>query len=153
MALKHNNDILATFSMASMTDVIFLLLVFFMVTSTFVFPTALDINLPNGVEQTPSKPSTMVFIDSLGNISAAYAEGERLPFDGDELATFLKTSLEQDTTQTAVAIYADAAVPYGRIVDVLSIGASNGIKMVLATRPGTSATASGSEATAQPSNP
>ena len=153
MALKHNNDILATFSMASMTDVIFLLLVFFMVTSTFVFPTALDINLPNGVEQTPSKPSTMVFIDSLGNILAAYAEGERLPFDGDELATFLKTSLEQDTTQTAVAIYADAAVPYGRIVDVLSIGASNGIKMVLATRPGASTTASGSEAAAQPSNP
>lgn len=141
MALKRNNDMLATFSMASMTDVIFLLLVFFMVTSTFVFPTALDINLPTGTEQTPSKPSTMVFIDSLGNISAAYADGERLPFDGDELAVFLKTSLEQDTTQTAVAIYADAAVPYGRIVDALSIGASNGIKMVLATRPSPSAPA------------
>lgn len=140
MALKQNNNILATFSMASMTDVIFLLLVFFMVTSTFVFPTALDINLPQGVEQTPSKPSTMVFIDSVGNVSAAYADGERLPFDGPELAEFLKTSLSQDSTQTAVAIYADAAVPYGRIVDVLSIGASNGIKMVLATRPGTPAT-------------
>lgn len=84
MALKHQNEMLATFSMASMTDVIFLLLVFFMVTSTFVFPTALDINLPQGTEQTPSKPSTMVFIDSLGNVSAAYAEGERLPFDGAE---------------------------------------------------------------------
>ncbi len=136
MALKRNNDMLATFSMASMTDVIFLLLVFFMVTSTFVFPTALDINLPTGTEQTPTKPSTMVFIDSLGNVTAAYADGERLPFDGEELALFLKTSLEQDTTQTAVAIYADAAVAYGRIVDVLSIGATHGIKMVLATRPG-----------------
>ncbi len=135
MALKHQNDMLATFSMASMTDVIFLLLVFFMVTSTFVFPTALDINLPKSSQQTPSKPSTMVFIDSLGNVSAAYAEGERLPFDGPELAEFLRTSLAQDTTQTAVAIYADSQVPYGRIVDVLSIGASNGIKMVLATRP------------------
>lgn len=135
MALKHQNDMLATFSMASMTDVIFLLLVFFMVTSTFVFPTALDINLPQSSQQTPSKPSTMVFIDSLGNVSAAYAEGERLPFDGPELAEFLRTSLDQDTTQTAVAIYADSQVPYGRIVDVLSIGASNGIKMVLATRP------------------
>jgi len=135
MALKHQNDMLATFSMASMTDVIFLLLVFFMVTSTFVFPTALDINLPQSSQQTPTKPSTMVFIDSLGNVSAAYAEGERLPFDGPELAEFLRTSLSQDTTQTAVAIYADAQVPYGRIVDVLSIGASNGIKMVLATRP------------------
>ena len=46
MSLKRQTDMMATFSMASMTDVIFLLLVFFMVTSTFVFPTALDINLP-----------------------------------------------------------------------------------------------------------
>ncbi len=127
----------ATFSMASMTDVIFLLLVFFMVTSTFVFPTALDINLPQGVEQTPSKPSTMVFVDSAGAITASYADGERLPYDdAADLALFLKTSLEQDTTQTAVAIYADAAVPYGRIVDVLNVGAREGIKMVLATKPG-----------------
>lgn len=153
MALKRNNDMLATFSMASMTDVIFLLLVFFMVTSTFVFPTALDINLPTGTEQTPTKPSTMVFIDSLGNVSAAYADGERLPYGDDELAVFLKTSLEQDTTQTAVAIYADAAVPYGRIVDVLSIGASNGIKMVLATRPSPSVSTQSTAETASQVTP
>ena len=53
--------------MASMTDVIFLLLVFFMVTSTYVFPTALEVNLPEGTEQTPEKPSTRVFIDADGN--------------------------------------------------------------------------------------
>lgn len=137
MSLKRQYDIQASFSMASMTDVIFLLLVFFMVTSTFVFPTALDINLPQGVEQTPSKPSTMVFVDSAGTISASYADGERLPYDDPaELALFLKTSLEQDTTQTAVAIYADRAVTYGRIIDVLNVGAREGIKMVLATKPG-----------------
>ena len=56
MALKRPNDMMAAFSMASMTDVIFLLLVFFMVTSTYVFPTALEVNLPEGSEQTPAKP-------------------------------------------------------------------------------------------------
>lgn len=136
MSLKRQTDRMATFSMASMTDVIFLLLVFFMVTSTFVFPTALDINLPEGTEQTPSKPSTRVYIDSLGSLSAAYADGERIAMTDSVLPQFLVTSLTQDSTQTAVAIYADRAAQYGRIVDVLNIGAANGIKMVLATRPG-----------------
>lgn len=135
MAIKRNNDILATFSMASMTDVIFLLLVFFMVTSTFVFPTAMEINLPEGAEQSSLKPQTRVYIDSLGNVSAAYADEERRPYTVDSLAIYLQYSLQQDTTQTAVAIYADEAVRYGKIVEVLNVGTTYGIKMVLATRP------------------
>ncbi len=63
MALKRQYDMSSLFSMASMTDVIFLLLIFFMVTSTFVFPTALEINLPQSSEQTALKPSTRVYID------------------------------------------------------------------------------------------
>ncbi|MDE5689750.1 MAG: biopolymer transporter ExbD, partial [Duncaniella sp.] len=58
MALKRQNTMMAAFSMASMTDVIFLLLIFFMVTSTFVFPTALEVNLPESSKQTALKPST-----------------------------------------------------------------------------------------------
>ena len=46
MALKRQHDLLASYSMASMTDVIFLLLIFFMVTSTFVSPTAFEVDLP-----------------------------------------------------------------------------------------------------------
>ena len=64
MALKRQYDMTSLFSMASMTDVIFLLLIFFMVTSTFVFPTALEITLPQSSEQTPLKPSTRVYIDA-----------------------------------------------------------------------------------------
>lgn len=132
--LKRQNNIQAAFSMASMTDVIFLLLVFFMATSTFVFPTAMEINLPQGTEQTSLKPSTRVYIDSIGNVAAAYADGEIQPMaEMDELTLFLKISLAQDSTQTAVAIYADEAVKYGKIVEVLNVGAANDIKMVLAT--------------------
>lgn len=119
-----------------MTDVIFLLLIFFMVTSTFVFPTGLDITLPKSSEQSTIKPSTRVYVDSIGNISAAYAEGDAVPFDDtDALAEYLKVSLAQDTTQAAVAVYADENTRYARIVDVLSAGSANGIKMVLATTP------------------
>lgn len=133
--LKRQNNVQAAFSMASMTDIIFLLLVFFMATSTFVFPTAMEINLPQGVEQTSLKPSTRVYIDSVGNVAACYAEGEITPMAApEELAMWLRTAMEQDSTQTSVAIYADEKVQYGRIVDVLNVGASNGIKMVLATK-------------------
>ena len=62
MSLKRTNNMMAAFSMASMTDVIFLLLIFFMVTSTVVFPTALEVNLPESSHQTALKPSTRVFI-------------------------------------------------------------------------------------------
>lgn len=136
MAFKRQNTVLETFSMASMTDVIFLLLIFFMVTSTFVFPTAMEINLPESAEQSSIKPSTRVYIDSIGNISAAYADSEAQTLDLASLTEYLQMSLAQDTAQTCVAIYADEAVKYGRIVDVLNVGAENGIKMVLATRPG-----------------
>ena len=63
MALKKSFQTLDTFSMSSMTDVIFLLLIFFMVTSTLIFPAAIDVNLPQSSEQTSLKPVTEVYID------------------------------------------------------------------------------------------
>ncbi|MFG6391606.1 MAG: biopolymer transporter ExbD, partial [Candidatus Amulumruptor sp.] len=51
MSLKRQYQVSAAFSMASMTDVIFLLLIFFMVTSTFVLPAAMEVNLPESSEE------------------------------------------------------------------------------------------------------
>ena len=48
--------------MSSMTDVVFLLLIFFMVTSTFVFPSALEVNLPQSSQTTQLKPSSRIYI-------------------------------------------------------------------------------------------
>ena len=68
MALKRQFPTLETFSMSSMTDVIFLLLIFFMVTSTLIHPAAIDVNLPQSGEQSSQKPSTEVYVDSVCNI-------------------------------------------------------------------------------------
>lgn len=125
---------MATFSMASMTDVIFLLLVFFLVTSTFVFPTALDINLPESAEQTPAKPSTRVFIDAGGNYFVSYDNAELQPVEQDNLIEYLSIIKAQDP-ESGIAVYADVEVPYGKVVEVLNLGAANSMKMVLATRP------------------
>ena len=63
MALKRRAKISPNFSMASMTDVIFLLLIFFMITSTVVSPNAIKVLLPQGKQQTSAKPLTRVIID------------------------------------------------------------------------------------------
>lgn len=134
MALKRQQDMLATFSMASMTDVIFLLLVFFLVTSTFVFPTAMEIELPEGVEQTPDKPSTRVFIDSAANYYVQYDTAQMVQVPLERLGEQL-TTISSQAPVGAIAVYADTRVPYGKVVEVLNIGAANSLKMVLATKP------------------
>lgn len=134
MALRRQNDMLAAFSMASMTDVIFLLLVFFMVTSTFIFPTAIDVNLPEGAEQSAQKPSNRVFVDADGMLFVSVGDSvQPVPVSRDSLALVLTAVAQADSTAT-FAVYGDSAVAYGRVVEVLNIGAANSLKMVLATR-------------------
>ena len=136
MALKRQNRMMEQFSMASMTDVIFLLLIFFMVTSTFVFPTALEVNLPESSKQTALKPSTRVYIDKEGMIYATPDENEPMAMNLDELLAFLQQqSMRTDNGENFIAVYADEEVTYGTLVKVLDLGAQNNLKMVLATKP------------------
>ena len=138
MALRRQNETLSTFSMASMTDVIFLLLIFFMVTSTFVFPTAMEVNLPQGSTQTAIKPGTKVYIDKDAKIYGAFGDEEPTLLEGEEqLMTFLQLVHQNDPEQF-IALYADEAVPYGAIVKILDRGSKANIKIVLATKPMTS---------------
>lgn len=125
---------MTVFNMASMTDVIFLLLIFFMVTSTFVFPSALEVNLPQSSEQTAVKPGTRVWIDKDLNLFAAFGDEEPKPLKSDELMTFLQLA-QQNTPEAFIALYADEEVPYGKIVEVLDNGARLNVKIVLATKP------------------
>lgn len=148
MALKKQQDMLATFSMASMTDVIFLLLVFFLVTSTFVFPTAMDVELPEGVEQSPEKPATKVYVDSAANYYLQVGDQDLVPVRPDSLAIQLEAARQIDSV-SGIAVYADNRVAYGKVVEVLNIGARHGLKMVLATKPG----ASDAQQAPQPTEP
>ena len=141
MALKRQHQTLSMFSMASMTDVIFLLLIFFMVTSTFVFPSALEVNLPQSSQQTSLKPTTRIYIDKDMNMYATQddgeTQGELMPLPAEQLVGFMQT-LKEANPQEFVALYADEVVPYRSIVDVLDKGSRHGIKIVLATKPASS---------------
>ena len=138
MALKRQHKSLSMFSMASMTDVIFLLLIFFMVTSTFVFPSAMEVNLPQSSQQTAIKPTTRIFIDKDMKMFATQGDsvkqGDLKPLPDDQLYGFLQAVKESDPSQF-IALHADQDVPYGKIVDILDKGAKVGIKVVLATKP------------------
>ena len=112
--------------MASMTDVIFLLLIFFMITSTVL--------LPQGKQQTSAKPLTRVVIDKDLNFYAAFGNEKEKPLSLDELTPFLQGCAEKEP-EMYVALYADESVPYREIVRVLNIANENHFKMVLATRP------------------
>ncbi len=125
---------MTVFNMASMTDVIFLLLIFFMVTSTFVFPSALEVNLPQSSEQTAVKPGTRVWVDKDMNLFAAFGDEEPKALQPEQLMTFLQLA-QQNNPEQFIALYADEEVPYGKIVDILDKGARLNVKMVLATKP------------------
>ena len=106
MALKRQHNMMSGFSMASMTDVIFLLLIFFMVTSTFIFPTALEVSLPQSGEQTAIKPGTRVYLDKDFNIFAQFGDEEPQQVDENQLIAFL-TLTRQQSPDSFIALYAE----------------------------------------------
>lgn len=139
MALKKNFQSLETFSMSSMTDVIFLLLIFFMVTSTIIFPAAIDVNLPESSEQTSLKPVTEVYVDADEKIyivedrnDSTHLLSAPVEVELSDLSARLAKIQVSDSTR-AVALYADSVVNYGHVVNILDMAAKNKIKMVLAT--------------------
>lgn len=134
MAIKRRHRINPNFSMASMTDVIFLLLIFFMVTSTVVFPNAIKVNLPQSSQQAAAKPLSRVTIDANLNYYVAFGNEHEQPTDIDQLVDFLLRTREREP-EMFVAIYADESVPYGEVVKILDLANKHNLKMVLATAP------------------
>ncbi len=120
--------------MSSMTDIIFLLLIFFMLTSTIVAPNAIKVLLPEGKAQTQAKPLARVTIDKELNFFVQWDKDEPMQIEGlEELTAFLFDCREKDE-EMYIALYADVSIPYGEVVKVLNIANDNEFKMVLATR-------------------
>jgi biopolymer transport protein ExbD len=116
-----------------MTDIIFLLLIFFMITSTMVSPNAIKVLLPQSSQQTSAKPLTRVIIDRDLNYYTAFGNDDEMPILFNELTDFLIECSKKEPDMY-VALYADESVPYKEIVKVLNIANENQFKVVLATR-------------------
>lgn len=134
MALKRKLKVSEAFSMASMTDIIFLLLIFFMVVSTLVVPNAIKVNLPSSQSTAPSDmPMARVTITAEGTCYFAL-EGEA-PFVVDETQLLEQLAAAHDVSSDMyVALYADEEVPYREIIKVLNATVQLDIRLVLATK-------------------
>lgn len=128
MALKKGQKISASFSMSSMTDIIFLLLIFFMLTSTLVHPNALKLVLPQSRNQTSAKPQTSVSITA---DLRYYVETKRVAFS--ELEPTLTAKLGQQPDMY-IALHVDETVPMREVVKVMNLAKKHKYKLILATR-------------------
>jgi biopolymer transport protein ExbD len=129
MAIKPRNKINLNFSSVGMTDVIFNLLIFFMLTSTLVHPSALKLLLPKGSTQTSAKPLTTV---SVTNDLKYYVELQ--PVALEQLEDVLKQKLG-NKPDTYISLHADKSVPFENVVNVLNIAQKNNYKLIIATSP------------------
>ncbi|MBP6231409.1 MAG: biopolymer transporter ExbD [Paludibacteraceae bacterium] len=134
MALKKRNKVSASFSMSSMTDLVFLLLIFFMITSTVVAPSAIKILLPQSNNQTAAKPITRVIIDENINYYIATGKQKERAVDFSEIEPYLQSVVLAEPDMY-VALYADESVPHREIVRVLNVANENKFRLVIATRP------------------
>ena|SRR6056297_2132115 len=129
MELKPRNKISTTFSMSGMTDIIFLLLIFFMVTSTLVNPNALKLLLPQSSNQTSASPVISVSITSDINY---YVGKDRVKFS--EMENVLKEEFNRrGVEEPTISLNADKRVPIEHIVKVMNIANKNEWKLILAT--------------------
>ncbi|MBQ9339481.1 MAG: biopolymer transporter ExbD [Paludibacteraceae bacterium] len=134
MALKRRNKVEATFSMSSMTDLIFLLLIFFVMASTMSAPNDIKINLPQARAKTNTRQVVAkVFIDNLGNYSVALGKQKAAPIEADALEAYLAGVQAQDSTMY-IALHADEDIAYKEVVHVLDIANQNHMKLVIATK-------------------
>lgn len=129
MSLRSKNKVSASFSMSSMTDIVFLLLIFFMLTSTLVSPNALKLLLPNSKAKTLEKQTISVSITPEIDY---YIEDQKVQLDQLEELLIQKLSNE---VEPAIVLHADKSVDIEHAVKVMDIAYRNKFKVVLATSP------------------
>jgi len=133
MALKRRSKIEASFSMSSMTDIIFLLLIFFVISSTMSSPSDIKINLPQSKATTTSKPIiAKVTIDEQGNFFVAKGNEKPVAIAPELLESYVTGLVAQDSS-TYIALHADQNIAYKEVVRVLDIANQHKLKLVIAT--------------------
>ena len=127
MAFKRTTKVLSETAMSSMTDLVFLLLIFFLITSTLINPNALKLLLPKSTGQVSAKATVSVSIKDWGNDTYTFH------LNGDETPTEF-AALQSDDDPT-FSIYTDESVPVKEVVAVMNIAKRNHYKVILATSP------------------
>ena len=129
MDIRGRNKINPNFNMSSMTDIVFLLLIFFMITSTLVTTSALDILLPKASGKTENRKSVSVSITKNLNF---YIDNKKV--NESKLEQDLLSILSKKESPTIV-LRAEEGVPIEKAVKIMDIANRNRYKVILAVRP------------------
>ena len=128
MNLRGRNKVDPTFNMSSMTDIVFLLLIFFMLTSTLVTVSAIDVLLPKAGGKTENSKSVAVTITSK---SVFYIN--KTAVNSASLESEILKNVGTDKKKTII-IRGDKDVPYKNVMKVIDIANKNKLKMILAVK-------------------
>lgn len=129
MDFKKRNKVTPEFNMSSMTDIVFLLLIFFMLASTLVSVNAIDVLLPQASGKTENKQSVSV---SIKKDLTYYIDKKRVGIS--VLESELIAALLNESTPTIV-LRAEKSVPIDNVVKVMDIANRNKFKVILAVKP------------------
>ncbi|MFZ1617813.1 MAG: biopolymer transporter ExbD [Flavobacteriales bacterium] len=130
MGLRTSHKVDAGFNMSSMTDLVFLLLIFFVILSTMVSPYALPVDLPTSANKTKEKAKVAVRIDADKHFSV-----NNQLIEPDQLEGVLTSEMAKTPGDQAIILHVDQSVPTGITVSVLDICKRNKWKIILATKP------------------
>ena len=128
MNLRGRNKVDPTFNMSSMTDIVFLLLIFFMLTSTLVTVSAIDVLLPKAGGKTENSKSVAVTIT---NKSLFYINKTKVSSARLESEILKNVGIDKKKT---IVIRGDKDVPYKNVMKVIDIANKNKLKMILAVK-------------------
>lgn len=133
MDLKSRNKATAEFNLSSMTDIVFLLLIFFMLISTLVTTNLKNVDLPKSESQTLAKQSVSVSIDKDLN----FYVNQELTVKEDIAIRITEelAKLQVDKENENVVLNCDKTVPYKYISEVMEIVNKLELKMIIATKP------------------
>lgn len=129
MNLRGRNKVTPNFNMSSMTDIVFLLLIFFMLSSPVVTPEALDLILPKAKGKTTNHQDISVSIDKNQNI---FINAERVNKENLELELQKRLGNQENPT---IILRSEQSVPIQEAVSIMDIAQRNKYKVILAVKP------------------
>ena len=133
MAIKHGSKVDKSFSSSAMTDLMFLLLIFMLIATTLINPTALKLMLPKSSNQLKDKAITTVSIQQNGSSYNYYVELEQVKgIEGVERALQARLGGQEDPT---ISLHCDKTVAIDEVVKVMNVAKDNNYKLILATQP------------------
>lgn len=132
MSLRSREKVSPAFSMSSMTDLVFLLLIFFIIVSTLVSPFALPVDLPTKSKSSSQSADGVVFVKIDAN-EQHFIDNRSVPVAAFEKA--LVRSVE-GTAERKISLNVDQNASTGVMVNVLDIAKRNDCKIVLKTKAG-----------------